>query len=115
MFSTSIFLILKVHANLSEIMLSFNPYPFYFIGLLFGIERIFYGITGSSRLLSLMMGGGEYSSLSTLALFIFFLSFGLYVLVYTIAFTQALLAIVNALNGLSYLIFSLSIFKAWHT
>ncbi|BFH72444.1 hypothetical protein SJAV_03880 [Sulfurisphaera javensis] len=115
MFVTSIYLILKVHVGLSEIMFSFNPYPFYFIGLIFGIERIFYGVSGSSKLLSLMMGGGEYSSLSTLALFIFFLSFGIYVLVYTIAYTQVLIEILNALNGISYLLFSLSIFKAWHT
>ncbi|WP_286188840.1 hypothetical protein [Sulfolobus sp. S-194] len=114
MFLTSVLLITKVHINLSEILFTFNPYPFYFIGLIFGVERIFYGITGSSKLLSLIMGGGEYSSLSTLALFIFFLSFGLYVIIYTIAYTQIILQMLNVINGISYLLFSLSIFKAWH-
>lgn len=112
MLVTSLMLIINVHISISQILYTFNPYPFYFIGVIFGFERLFYGITGSSRLLNLL--NGEVFSFGFLSLFLLFLTFGLYISIYTIAFTQIFIQILNAFNGISYLLYSLMIFKAWH-
>ncbi|BCU69168.1 hypothetical protein [Stygiolobus caldivivus] len=114
MFVTSILLIVKVHVSFAEILYTLNPYPFYFLGLIFGAERLFYSITGSTKLFSLMTGSGEFSSFTSIAIFLFLLSFGLYVLAYSFLYTSPFLIAMNALNGLSFLLYSLSLFKAWH-
>ena len=115
MFMTSLFLVIKVHASLFDIMYTFNPYPFYFLGFILGGERIFYAISGSSKLFNLLTGGGgEYSSLTQFAIFLMVLGLGIYILIYTVAFTIPMIMVMNALNGLSYLFYSLIIFKAWH-
>ena len=112
MLITSVLLIAKVQLSLSEILFTFNPYIFYFVGVLFGFERIFYGITGSSKLLRLI--NGEFFTFGYLALFMLFLTFGIYIIAYTIAYTEVMIQILNALNGASYLLYALMIFKAWH-
>jgi len=112
MLVTSVLLIAYVHVSLSEMLFTFNPYPFYFIGIIFGFERIFYGITGSSKLLSLI--NGDFSAFGYLTLFVILLTLGIYIVTYTIAYTEFILQILNALNGISYLLYALMIFKAWH-
>lgn len=114
MFVTSLVLIIKVHVSFTEVLYTLNPYPFYFLGLFFGIERLFYSITGSTKLFSLMTGSGEFSSFTNIAIFLFFLTFGIYVLAYSFLYTSPILIILNALNGVSFLLYSLSLFKAWH-
>jgi len=112
MLVTSILLIAYVHISISELLFTFNPYPFYFVGIIFGFERIFYGITGSSKLLSLI--NGDLPAFGHLALFMILLTLGIYIVTYTIAYTEFMLQLLNALNGISYLIYALMIFKAWH-
>lgn len=115
MFTSSVLLIFYDHINLFEILVTLNPYPIYFLGLIFGVERIFFGVTGSSKLFSLFVGGGEYSSLWTFGLFTALIMLGVYVLVYTIAYQGLWLQLLNSFNGLTYLIYSYVLFKAWHT
>ena len=112
MLATSILLIAYVHISISEILFTFNPYPFYFVGIIFGFERIFYGITGSSKLLTLI--NGDLPAFGHLALFMILLTLGIYIVTYTIAYTELMLQLLNALNGISYLLYALMIFKAWH-
>ena len=112
MLMTSVILIISVHITISEILLTFNPYPLYFVGVIFGFERIFYGITGSSKLLRLI--NGDLFTFGYLALFMILLTVGIYIATYTIAYTGFRIQILNALNGVSYLLYALMIFKAWH-
>lgn len=107
MFATSLYLVLTVHVSLAVIFYTFNPYPFYFIGLFLGIERIFYGITGNRRLYYLLMGEGEFYSMSMYALFITFLFFGIYIGVYAFFFNGLLVKLMDIINGLTYIVFSL--------
>ena len=112
MLITSALLIFDVHVTISEILLTFNPYPLYFVGVLFGFERIFYGVSGSSKLLRLI--NGDFFAFGYLALFMILLTIGIYIAAYTIVYTQFSIQLLNALNGISFLLYALMIFKAWH-
>ena len=114
MLITSVLLIIKLHVSLFEIIYTLNPYPLYFVGVIFGIERLFYAITGSAKLFSFIAGSGEFSSFTTIAFFIFFISFGVYILAYSFTYTKPMIVMLNVLNGISFLLYSLGIFKAWH-
>ncbi len=106
MFASSLYLVINVHVSLSLILYTFNPYPFYFIGLFLGIERIVYGITGNRKLYSILMGEGEFYSLSHYGLFITFLIFGIYIAIYAIAINMLMIRLMDVINGLTYIIFS---------
>ncbi|AHC50629.1 hypothetical protein SUSAZ_00525 [Sulfolobus acidocaldarius SUSAZ] len=115
MFVTSLFLIINVHVGLFNAIYTLNPYPFYFLGVIVGVERIFYSITGSTKIFSLIVGEGEgFFSIALMGIFLVFITFGIYIAVYTIFYSNVITMLVNGLDGASFLLFSLIIFKSWY-
>ncbi len=107
---TSGYLIFKTGINSqqlqSALFFGISPIIFYMIGIVFGIERIIYGITGSEKLFRLLAGDGELYFTALLGMFFLFILSGVLVLVYTPAVIGILSKVLELINGLSFLALS---------
>lgn len=80
------------------------------LGIVFGAERIIYGITGSEKLFRLLAGDGELYYTALLGVFFIFILSGILVLVYTPIVVGILGKILELINGFSFLALSATLF-----
>ncbi|AEB94377.1 MAG: hypothetical protein QXR57_02785 [Metallosphaera sp.] len=111
MFFSSVYLIDKVPFNLFEMIATFNPYILYYVGLILGAERIVFGITNNKRLYYLLMGEGDLAAYIVFSMFFFGIFMGLYIGIYAIFMQGLLLRVTEVLNGLSYVLFAVSLWS----
>jgi len=111
---TSIVLIVKTGINGEELQsalfFGISPILFYLLGIVFGAERIIYGITGSEKLFRLLAGDGELYYTALLGVFFIFILSGILVLVYTPIVVGILGKILELINGFSFLALSATLF-----
>jgi len=107
MFITSLWLLISVRLDISQLLLGFlTPYPFYILSLILGLERIIYAVTGSSKLFKILMGSGEIYIISIYMLTILFLGLGVYIIIYTLFLKDFVLILMDTLNGIGYILFA---------
>ncbi|MEW9491046.1 MAG: hypothetical protein TQ35_0002445 [Candidatus Aramenus sulfurataquae] len=115
MFGSALYLVLTIHFSLSQLLgvaLNFNPYPFYFVGLVIGFERLIFGITGDKRLYYLIMG--EKSDLTIYfiqSIFIFGIIIGAYIGAYALFLSGILDRLAELGEGVSFVLFAISLLK----
>jgi hypothetical protein len=111
MIFTSFWLIISTKFTLDQLLYTFSPYPFYFLSLILGIERLIYGITGSLKILKIFLGRGELLSISIYTMFILLLSLGAYELFYIFLLSDKISIIMEVLNSLGYFAFAYILFR----
>ncbi|ACP48460.1 conserved hypothetical protein [Sulfolobus islandicus Y.N.15.51] len=111
---TSAFLIMKTGINSeqlqSALFFGINPILFYMLGIVFGIERIVFGATGSEKLFRLLAGDGELYYTALLGVFFIFIISGVLILAYTPIVAGIIEKVLELINGLSFLALSATLF-----
>lgn len=110
---TSIYLIYSIRLSINELLLNtinyFSPYLLYFVGVILGFERFLYGLTGSKKFSYFFLGNNEYTGIYLYFFFMFSLLMGAYILIYTIELETLFLKIAEIVEGLGFILFSLSL------
>ncbi|MEM0363116.1 MAG: hypothetical protein QXH75_04870 [Sulfolobaceae archaeon] len=111
---TSILLTVKTGINSEELQsalfFGISPILFYLLGIVFGIERIIYGITSSEKLFRILAGDGELYYTALLGVFFIFILSGVLVIAYTPILTGLMEKVLEIINGLSFLALSTTLF-----
>ncbi|MEM4943214.1 MAG: hypothetical protein QW214_01455 [Saccharolobus sp.] len=111
---TSILLTVKTGINSEELQsalfFGISPIIFYLLGIVFGIERIIYGITSSEKLFRILAGDGELYYTALLGVFFIFILSGVLVIAYTPILTGLMEKVLEIINGLSFLALSTTLF-----
>ena len=111
---TSILLTVKTGINSEELQsalfFGISPILFYLLGIVFGIERIIYGITSSEKLFRILAGDGELYYPALLGVFFIFILSGVLVIAYTPILTGLMEKVLEIINGLSFLALSTTLF-----
>ncbi|WP_338600354.1 hypothetical protein V6M85_11825 [Sulfolobus tengchongensis] len=111
---TSIVLIVKTGINSEEIQsalfFGISPILFYMLGIVFGVERVVFGVTGSEKLFRLLAGDGELYYTALLGVFFIFIVSGVLILAYTPVIAGIIEKVLELINGLSFLALSATLF-----
>ncbi|MEM0015638.1 MAG: hypothetical protein QW550_00650 [Saccharolobus sp.] len=111
---TSILLTVKTGINSEELQsalfFGISPILFYLLGIVFGIERIIYGITSSEKLFRILAGDGELYYTALLGVFFIFILSGVLVIAYTPILAGLMEKVLEIINGLSFLALSTTLF-----
>ncbi|AWR94724.1 hypothetical protein [Acidianus brierleyi] len=114
MFSSSIYLLYTIHFSISDLfgmVMNFDPYFFYPIGLILGLERLIYGISGNKKFYYMLMGQGDMTPYIIQGIFIFGIVIGVYIAAYSLSLTTTLDKLAEIGEGVSYVLFAISLLK----
>ncbi|MFP3165242.1 MAG: hypothetical protein RXQ76_05265 [Acidianus sp.] len=110
---SSIYLIASIKVNfydlLYETLVYFNPYFLYIIGIPLGLERLIYGITGNKKFSDFFFGRTEFTAMYLYFLSLFGIVMGIFIVIYSIALTGTLVKAMDIIDGVSFILFGISL------